>query len=399
MKLRSILSIAVAAVFAASCSVTMQDRRVADELYETPDSKSQQESYITYYDEAENILKNESSQSVDSVVYEEKASSANPYREVLVDNYSKAHQMRRNAISSPSYGMSDWYGTYYSDDFFYASSYDPAFYNVIVMGDKVWVEPKWLTRHFGAGYQYGSFYNYPYNTPYGAYNPYSSHLSTIGIYGFNTHTFGYRPFGFNTFAFGQSSFMYGSNYGYGLSSYYGYGLGSYYGYGFSPYMQDYYPNSSNQQQLNENGRIGDYDNYFQRYEAPPKEVKRAGRKSLYIRTDNSRKGVSRNARTVREGQTDRSRFGNSKYVRSRKNNNAIHKPRYNRPHREANYEHVKRERSRNITNTSTRKRNSSYRRSGGSNRSAGTSSSRGSSGRKGGSSGSSGSGSSGRKTN
>ena len=159
MNTRNILTLIVAAIIFSSCSMSLQQRRVADELYQTPDSQQDQEQvFAAYYDEAEKMLKDESQEEVDSVIYEDKVkSSGNPYQDILVDDYDQAYQRRIDASKSLSYGMSDWYGTYYSNDFWYASAYDPSFYNVIVMGDDVWVEPNWLTSHFGTGWKYGSF--------------------------------------------------------------------------------------------------------------------------------------------------------------------------------------------------------------------------------------------------
>jgi len=402
MKLRSILLITGAALFAASCSTTLQQRRVADELYQNPDQQVQQEDYMTYYDEAENILKEGSTQSVDSVIYEEKAKSyRNPYADILVDDYETARQLRSEARRDLSYGMSDWYGFYFSDAYHYASAYDPSFYNVIVMGDHVWVEPNWLTSHFGIGYRYGSFYNYPYN-PF-SYSPYSSSLSMTSIFGFNTP--GYR--GFSPYNFGYGSFGY-SPFGYSPFGYSSFGYSSYYG--LSPYMGGYYNNYYNsydyqrllqeEYKLNDEGRVAKYERHSNRYRKSSDDGK-AAKAAAFIRTQDNRND-SRSSRTLRDNNTERYRTGTSQYVRSRKSSTSLSKPRYNRPNREANYERIRNERSMGYgSDNSGRKRNSVYRTNGSSsNRSAGSSSSgsiRKSSGSSGSSSTSSSSGSSGRK--
>ena len=75
----------------------------------------------------------------------------NPYDAVLADNYQSAYARRLYGFSSPSYKMPSSYYTYrYSDAYHYASAYDPAFYNVMVSGDQVWVEPKYITSMFGS---------------------------------------------------------------------------------------------------------------------------------------------------------------------------------------------------------------------------------------------------------
>lgn len=396
MKLRSILAILVAALFAASCSTSLQQRRVADELYETPDRQVQQENYMTYYNDAENVLKEGNQESVDSVIINEQiGSSGNPYRDILVDDYDQAYQLRREAMRDLSYGMSDFYSIYNSDAFWYASAYDPSFYNVIVMGDHVWAEPNWLTSHFSIGYRYGSFYNYPYS-PFSSFSPYSGMLTFTGIYGFNTFG-GYS--GFNAYRYGMYS-------PYGYSPYFGYS-NSYYG--FSPFMSgynsyyNYYSQNMQRQleekfQLNEEGRRAKYSSHSNRYRKSDESTDQNRKAASFIRMQSDRK----EGRSIRSATTnERTRKGTSQYVRTRKSNSSLNKPRYNRPNKEANYRRVRTERSRNFSNSSSnRKRSSTYHNSGrsrGSSSGSSVGSSSSSSGRKSGSSSSSGSGSSGRK--
>ena len=100
------------------------------------------------------------------------------YDAVLADTYESAYARRLYGFSSPTYRMPSSYYTWrYSDAFFYASAYDPAFYNVMVSGDMVWVEPKYITSMFGSwgavavpsyGWYYGWDYSHYYwNSPYG----------------------------------------------------------------------------------------------------------------------------------------------------------------------------------------------------------------------------------------
>lgn len=77
-------------------------------------------------------------------------SSNDSYTGVLADDYESAYARRLRGFESPSYRMpSSYLNARYSSAFTYASAYDPAFYNVIVMGDEVWVEPKYVTAMFG----------------------------------------------------------------------------------------------------------------------------------------------------------------------------------------------------------------------------------------------------------
>ena len=104
-------------------------------------------------------------------------SSFNGYDAVLADSYESAYARRLYGFSSPTYRMPSSYYTWrYSDAFHYASAYDPAFYNIMISGDMVWVEPKYITSMFGSwgavavpsyGWYYG--WNNPYyywNNPY-----------------------------------------------------------------------------------------------------------------------------------------------------------------------------------------------------------------------------------------
>lgn len=76
--------------------------------------------------------------------------SVNPYEEVLADTYESAYARRLRGFESPTYRMpSSYYDFRYGSSFNYVSAYDPAFYNVMVMGDEVWVEPKYITAMFG----------------------------------------------------------------------------------------------------------------------------------------------------------------------------------------------------------------------------------------------------------
>ena len=73
------------------------------------------------------------------------------FNSVLADTYESAYARRLNGFSSPTYRMPASYYTYRNNDaFFYASAYDPALYNVMVSGDEVWVEPKYITSMFGS---------------------------------------------------------------------------------------------------------------------------------------------------------------------------------------------------------------------------------------------------------
>ena len=77
-------------------------------------------------------------------------SATNPYEAVLADTYESAYARRLRGFESPTYRLpSSYYDFRYGNSFHYVSAYDPAFYNVMIMGDEVWVEPKYITAMFG----------------------------------------------------------------------------------------------------------------------------------------------------------------------------------------------------------------------------------------------------------
>ena len=74
----------------------------------------------------------------------------NKYESYMEDTYDGAYARRINGFSSPSYKMpSSYFNFRYTEAFNYVTAYDPAFYNVVVMGDQVWVEPQYISSMFG----------------------------------------------------------------------------------------------------------------------------------------------------------------------------------------------------------------------------------------------------------
>lgn len=74
----------------------------------------------------------------------------NPYDDVLADTYESAYARRLRGFESPTYRMpSSYYNFRYGSSFNYVTAYDPAFYNIVVSGDQVWVEPRYVTSMFG----------------------------------------------------------------------------------------------------------------------------------------------------------------------------------------------------------------------------------------------------------
>lgn len=73
------------------------------------------------------------------------------FNSVLASDYQSAYARRLYGFNSPSYCLpSSYFALSTNDAFFYASAYDPAFYNVMLSGDQIWVEPKYVTSMFGS---------------------------------------------------------------------------------------------------------------------------------------------------------------------------------------------------------------------------------------------------------
>ncbi len=102
--------------------------------------------------------------------YSYRSAETDPYEEVLADTYQSAYARRLRGFESPTYNMpSSYYNFRYGSAFNYVSAYDPAFYNVMVMGDQVWVEPKYITAMFGTWGRpavYVDPWYYGWNAPY-----------------------------------------------------------------------------------------------------------------------------------------------------------------------------------------------------------------------------------------
>ena len=129
---------------------------------------------------------------VGQVVYQAHNESENPYEDILSDNYRESYEHRLKGMSSGTYKLSSSYSNVItSGKIHYLSAYDPAFYNVMVMGDEVWVEPKYISSMFGdwgsssrlnvninLNYGWGGYYPWRYwGSPYDSWytwgwNPY-----------------------------------------------------------------------------------------------------------------------------------------------------------------------------------------------------------------------------------
>ncbi len=76
--------------------------------------------------------------------------TTNVYDSYVADDYESAYARRLLGFKSATYRMpSSYFNLRYGGDYMYVTAYDPAFYNVMVSGDQVWVEPRYITSMFG----------------------------------------------------------------------------------------------------------------------------------------------------------------------------------------------------------------------------------------------------------
>lgn len=347
MKRTNIILILVIAFFFASCSTTLKQRTAVDDLYFNPSERTE----YAYSDddissEYESLLADQDQeQESDTVIPENKEKSTKSgFDRVLVDDYQTAYKKRQEAMRSPSYGMGDYYSVKYSDDYFYASAYDPSFYNIIILGNDVWVEPHYLTSHFGVGWRYNRFYNYPYSSfhnyfGYNSFHPYYG--SPFSSYGFGFYNYGYYGgyYGYNSFY----SPSYHGYYGY-------YGMG--YPYYNSPFKSYEYKRKEEPRTLVNKGAVGT-DNLRPRVQSTGQSSQKAGDKN-----------ESDTRQVTRERATDREQIERSRYIR--RTDDGKRASTYNRERQENSNRYEERERrnslSRYIDNKERQAREAETRR-------------------------------------
>ena len=153
-------------------------------------------------EESLKILDNDTLASVDSLIYNNEVQ--NPYEKILVNNVTEAMEKRRQASMNPYKGINNYYFLLTDDDMWYASAYDPAFYNIVVVGTEVWVEPNWVSAalgsSWGVNYAYNSFYRPTWG--FGMYYNYSPYYNTWPYWGY----------GYSAYHYYHSPYFYGSYY-------------------------------------------------------------------------------------------------------------------------------------------------------------------------------------------
>lgn len=182
-----VVAVLAQSVLMTACAAAWQSSSYSDDLYsvhnkiaianaqkaEAELAKAQYEAQQAQYEATLAQIKAEAAKQGYTV---NEGGTYNSYDSVLADSYESAYARRLYGFSSPTYRMpSSYYNLRYSDAFFYASAYDPVFYNVMVSGDMVWVEPKYITSMFGswgavAVPSYGWYYGW--NDPFYWGRPY-----------------------------------------------------------------------------------------------------------------------------------------------------------------------------------------------------------------------------------
>lgn len=201
MKRFILLAIAIVAMVSGGCSATWQSASIGDDIY-APHDRTEIAQRKRAIAEAERAEAEARTAAWEAKLAEARAEAAeaqyhsvaagDSYQSVVASTYESAYARRLYGFSSPTYRMpSSYYSLLYSDAYFYASAYDPAFYNVMVAGDQVWVEPKYITSMFGS---WGAVALRPYGWYYGWSRPYYS----AWWYGYPSYSWygwvGYDPF-------------------------------------------------------------------------------------------------------------------------------------------------------------------------------------------------------------
>ena len=171
----------IAAVMALSgCSAALfSSSSSSDDLYSTHDTRAIANSDLQRREralaarEAELRRQEEAAKAAYQVNQAQRSGSeSTSYQSVLSDNYQDSYERRLKGFSSSSYKVNSTVpDNTQIKAINYASAYDPAVYNVMVMGDEVWVEPKYISSLFGTWGSTSSV-NLNFNLGWGWGSPY-----------------------------------------------------------------------------------------------------------------------------------------------------------------------------------------------------------------------------------
>jgi hypothetical protein len=149
-------------IMLAACSTSGRYSSISDDIYYSP-AKVETASTITVKNTETTIedaeIKQLKSETQAAIIQSAKklttddstivvVEDAKPYKSLVSDSYEDSYERRLRGYNSPSYGMESVIRITTGSDWMQVTSYDPAFYNIIVMGDEIWVEPKYVTNMF-----------------------------------------------------------------------------------------------------------------------------------------------------------------------------------------------------------------------------------------------------------
>lgn len=217
---------ALVAMLLGSCTAMMNSSTYgSNDLYRT-DNRETVARELTAMAEAEKAQAEARKAKYEAMIaeaeYNAMMSEDPSFTSVLATDYESAYARRLYGFNSPTYRMPmTYYDLSMRDAMFYASAYDPAFYNVMVSGDQVWVEPKYITSMFGS---WGAT-----NVTFGIY-------ASPWTYGWNMYV---DPFYYSWWGYPRYSW-YDWNWTICYNPYYYPGYYPYYP-GYYPYYPGYYP--------------------------------------------------------------------------------------------------------------------------------------------------------------
>lgn len=139
-------------LYATHDRVAIANRQKAEAEARKAEAEARQAEYAAQLAElqamvAEAEMKSSTRTDKDGVIIVDEGASYNRY---IADDYESAYARRLLGFRSSSYRMpSSYYDLRYGTASHYVTAYDPSFYNVMVSGSQVWVEPKYITSMFG----------------------------------------------------------------------------------------------------------------------------------------------------------------------------------------------------------------------------------------------------------
>ncbi len=140
------IALAIIALHLGGCTAMMNTSFGSNDLYRN-DNRAE----IQAAEQARMQRRTEPVKLDRSAYYNSDSEASSSYSSIVADDYQSAYARRLQGFNSPTYKLPSSYYSYETMDAMrYATVYDPAYYNIMVSGDQVWVEPKYITSMFGA---------------------------------------------------------------------------------------------------------------------------------------------------------------------------------------------------------------------------------------------------------